>query len=182
MRSKSVLVKKFKITWPPLIFSIFPFWSEFWLQTYLLEVAWGGDKSSKKIFGKCHKMNPSKVPPALDPFGWAWKNHTHSESVPVKKFKITYPPLFFQFFEFWAHFGYIYSLLVCLIRKAWKICWKSFSNFSYFLDYLEFQNDINYCLEASENYLGQLQCQYLQLWPKLRFRDFHYRYVIIPTI
>ena len=38
---------------------------------------------------KCFKMNPSKVPAALDPFKSVWKHYTHPEGVPVKKFKIT---------------------------------------------------------------------------------------------
>ena len=40
------------------------------------------------FFGKCHKMNPNKVPAGLDTFGWDWNHYAHPKSVPRKTSKI----------------------------------------------------------------------------------------------
>ena len=124
---KSVPVKKFKITWSSLIFFDSSFWSEFWLRATILR--WREVVTKAIFFGKCHKMNPSKVPAALDPFGWVWKHYTHPKSVPVKKFKITWPPLIFSIFPFWSEF-WLHIACCCFSSEKLEKCVKNvFFNF-----------------------------------------------------
>ena len=124
---KSVQVKKFKITWPPWIFSIFPFWSEFWLQSYLLEVAWGGDKSFKF---RNMSWNESEQSSGCPRSSWMSLREFHASRNCTRE-KIQNYMTIFDFFKFSILEPILAtcSLLLFLIRKAWKMCLKCFLKF-----------------------------------------------------